>query len=141
MDPQQYTKNRKAGKRGQGEPVQGVFHPKGDAFKYRNREDREAEYANDDGAHLVRGIGGFKQVSRKLARRKLKDRDYTKPNVEYRKERKESPFKGHSTHLVENYKGDLVPVSKHEPEVRKDPGKNNHQRLLEQRAGQPRRRR
>lgn len=88
----QYCENRKKGKRGQGDnPVTEKV--------------------------LEAGFGS----NRKHYRRRVIDRDFTKPNVAYRTEREKDPFKGH---VVNDYSFQLD---------KPDPTATNKKRFLRQR--------
>lgn len=84
-----YTKNRRAGKRGQGELPQPKIHPKGDTVKYLTREGEKAEYPNADGGHMIQVGRRFKKVNRTEARRyaNTKNRSASKPNYNYQVEK------------------------------------------------------
>ncbi len=116
FDKQAYWNRRRAGERGQ-EPVEHKFYPKGTKVAYTTREDKESEYPNAEGKVFARTKQGPVALSRKDARRRVTDRDYTKPNFKYRTHREKVPFKGHAKNLK--------PYQLSFP-----PEQTNHQRML-----------
>lgn len=79
-----YWKNRKAGKRGQGDTPSGKLYKKGEKVEYVDRKGKKKEYPNAVGQHLVRVAGrGLQYLSRKESRRRAVDRDYTRSNYDY----------------------------------------------------------
>lgn len=87
MDTKTYWKNRKAGKRGQGEAPAPKRYAKGDKIKYTTREGIEAEYPNAQGQNMARVDGRLSMVNRKEARRKTRSHPATKKNFEYQQKK------------------------------------------------------
>lgn len=107
---QLYWSRRRAGERGQGTLTKAEVIPAG----------QEAGVPNASGSYFSGMPGKGFSLNRKQARRRFPDRDATKPNVEYRKTRDESPFKGHMVNRA-NHKLRL-------PALPTD--QTNHQRML-----------
>jgi len=83
MDTKQYWKNRKEGKRGQGERNEQTFYAKGDDIKYLTREGKEELYPNATGSHMIKKDGRLQMVNRKEARSKSRSHPATKKNYAY----------------------------------------------------------
>lgn len=109
FDKKLYAKNRKAGKRGQGE-IDVKIIPKGETPKYIDRNGVEKELANALGQHRAfSSRGGIIALNRKEYRRRTKDRTYTSPNYKTRMEQKDSNGKKiNSPHKVN--KPDFAPT-------------------------------
>lgn len=86
FNKQLYWKNRKQGKRGQGENLAGKFHPKGE----------DADYPNNLGSHMVKVGKSFNYVNRKEARRFEHTKDRAASHKNYRYQHDKNSF----THIV-----------------------------------------
>lgn len=115
----EYWKNKKAGKRGQGEQP-------------------EPKFEASPGQHMVKVGKGFQMVNREQSRRKLVDRTTTKKGFVYgvkigsklynKLERAKNKF-------AKEHKGERVPseeqrIHLENHPLRIDPTKSNHQRML-----------
>lgn len=119
---EEYWKNRRERKRGQGERIKPRIIPKGESVPYTTRENVEAQYPNAAGINMMRAPdGGFMYVSRKQARRRAVDRDFTRPNIRYRMSREIAPFKGHVRNLGKN---PPIKLPIHDPKL------SNHARMM-----------
>ena len=118
FDKAKYWERRQKNLRGQVTAVLQKRTPKGETVSYITREDQRAEYPNAGGSYMFGG-------NRKQTRRRVIDRDPTKPNYEYRTTRDTSPFKGHQRNLDKN---PSIELPMHPP------AQTNRHRLLENRA-------
>lgn len=110
FDKMKYWERRSAGLRGQA-TVESKRYPKGAAVTYTTREKEKAEFPNALGSY-------FQGMNRVQARKRLTDRDPTKPNYDYRTHREKAPFKGHKL----NAPTQQLPYP---------PSETNHQRMVE----------